>query len=433
MPILKKQHLNKSVLDLAYERLNNIFDQFDTVSVSFSGGKDSTICLNLTLEVARQRGRLPLDVVHWDEEAIPYQTEEYVRRTYNEKDINLRWLCVPVIHRNACSRKEPYWYPWAKESEDKWVRPLPPEAITEVPNYNGHIPTARLTIPFMAPLLYPVEKYGRTACVMGIRADESLTRYRAVSQRTTENYIIQPKEEMSLSEAVANGVDISRFPTRKLKQSGKQKSLSNNVGNFYKVYPIYDWQTADVWTAPKKFGWDYNHAYDVMEKIGMTHSAQRCAPPYGEEPLEGLWTFKECFPEIWDKMCYRVRGANTAARHALTVLYSNRSQPQKPEGMEWEEYIAYWIRKFPLKEQGMISERIQSFIKKHYEKTKDPILAKTPHPVSGISWEFLLKIAVRGDFKGRKLEPYFSKDNVKEWESRKSMYAKELADVQSTD
>ena len=266
MPILKKEVVNKSVLDLAYERLNNVFDQFDTVSVSFSGGKDSTICLNLTLEVARQRNRLPLDVVHWDEEAIPYQTEEYVRRVAKEPDINLRWLCVPVIHRNACSRKEPYWYPWAEEVKDKWVRPLPPEAITKVKNYNGHLVGGRLSIPFMAPLLYPVEEYGRTACIMGIRADESLTRYRAVAQRTVENYIIHPKEEINLSEAVKGGVDITRFPTRKLNKSGKQKMLSNNVGNFYKVYPVYDWQTADVWTAPHKFNWDYNHAYDVMEK-----------------------------------------------------------------------------------------------------------------------------------------------------------------------
>ena len=52
MPILKKQKVDKSVLDLAYERLNSVFDHFDTVSVSFSGGKDSTVCLNLTLEVA---------------------------------------------------------------------------------------------------------------------------------------------------------------------------------------------------------------------------------------------------------------------------------------------------------------------------------------------------------------------------------------------
>ena len=80
----------------------------------------------------------------------------------------------------------------------------------------------------------------------------------------------------------------------------------------------------------------------------------------------------------------------------------------------------------------MISERIKAIIKTHYNKTKEPILPKTAHPISCISWEFLLKIAVRGDFKGRKMEPFFSKNNVKEWESRKSMYAKELADVQST-
>ena len=50
--ILKKETVDKSVLDLAYERINNAYDQFDTISVSFSGGKDSTACLNLTLEVA---------------------------------------------------------------------------------------------------------------------------------------------------------------------------------------------------------------------------------------------------------------------------------------------------------------------------------------------------------------------------------------------
>ena len=53
--ILKKEEVDKSVLDLAYERINNAYDQFDTISVSFSGGKDSTACLNLTLEVARKR------------------------------------------------------------------------------------------------------------------------------------------------------------------------------------------------------------------------------------------------------------------------------------------------------------------------------------------------------------------------------------------
>ena len=53
--ILKKETVDKSVLDLAYERINNAYDQFDTISVSFSGGKDSTACLNLTLDVAKKK------------------------------------------------------------------------------------------------------------------------------------------------------------------------------------------------------------------------------------------------------------------------------------------------------------------------------------------------------------------------------------------
>ena len=69
-------------------------------------------------------------------------------------------------------------------------------------------------------------------------------------------------------------------------------------------------------------------------------------------------------------------------------------------------------------------------IAQHNKKTPDPIVKKTPHPITGICWEYLLKIAVRGDLKDRKQAAYFSKDYVSEWESRKQLYAKELADVQ---
>ena len=231
---------------------------------------------------------------------------------------------------------------------------------------------------------------------------------------------------MPVEEAIRNKVDLTKFPVR----SKRQKNISNNAGNYWKVYPVYDWSTQDIWTAPNELGWDYNIAYDIMEKCGITHSAQRCAPPYGEEPLEGLWMYHECFPDIWDKMSTRVSGANTAARHALTVLYSNRKNPEKPDGMEWIDYLSFWIRKFPPKEQLHIQNRINDLIAQHNKKTPDPIVKKTPHPITGICWEYLLKIAVRGDLKDRKQAAYFSKEYVSEWESRKQLYAKELADVQ---
>jgi len=366
--IAKKKAIDKNVLDLARERVDEAFKLFDTVAVSFSGGKDSTVCLHLALDAAQARGK-NLIVFHYDEEAIPYETEDYVRRVAAMPGLELRWYCLPIQHRNACTRKQPYWYPWAPEDEAKWVRPLPPEAITfdQVEGFPAER-EKRPTMPDSVPLLFEKLQYGRTAMVMGIRADESLTRTRAILMRHSDTRpYIRPWAE-----------------------------------NLVKVYPIYDWSTADVWTAPKLFGWDHNAAYDVMEAAGISHNDQRCAPPYGEEPMRGLWTFAICFPEIWDKMSNRVPGAATAARYSQTELYAYGGVPDKPAGMSWPAFIRQWIEKHPQPYRGEIAARVKRWIDGHHDKTKDFIAPRAPHPITGISWQFLLVIAMRGDYKDRK-------------------------------
>ena len=50
--VYKKRDIDKDVYTLALERINRTYDIFDNVVVMFSGGKDSTVCLNLTLQVA---------------------------------------------------------------------------------------------------------------------------------------------------------------------------------------------------------------------------------------------------------------------------------------------------------------------------------------------------------------------------------------------
>src|SRR5438552_11064040 len=118
--LYKKKAVNLSVYHLALERFRLCFRRFDRVVVSFSGGKDSTVCLNLALQVARELGRFPLEAIFFDEEAVPPETIEYVDRVRQIRAIRLQWLCIPIQHRNACSRRSPWWYPWAPEDRAKW-------------------------------------------------------------------------------------------------------------------------------------------------------------------------------------------------------------------------------------------------------------------------------------------------------------------------
>lgn len=364
--ILKRRFVDADVLTLARERVRRAFDLYDHIAVSFSGGKDSTVCLNLALEEARTRGRTPLDVFFYDEEAIPYQTEEYARRVAAIPDVSLRWLALSVRHRNACSRSSPWWHVWNPDERDLWVRPMPPEAITDIPGFRRGY-----TIPESAGLLFDPADHGAVGMLMGIRAQESLMRQAAVSRRREENYLI------------------------------KYDDITSR-GNVWKVYPIYDWRTEDVWTAPGKLGWDYNRAYDLMDKAGIPPHAQRCAPPYGEEPLASLWMFKACFPELWDRMCERVPGAATAARYSRTELYNFGGRPEKPSDMSWQDFILHYLHKHDPDSRRLIARRLKEEMDDHYSKTPDPILADTPHPLTGVSWVFLLQIAMRGDFKHRR-------------------------------
>lgn len=370
-----QRQLEDDVWTLALDRTRRAFETFDHVLVSFSAGKDSTVVLNAALEVAEELGRLPIRVIHFDEEAIPYETEDYTRRVSRDPRVSFEWYCLPVQHRNACSRDAPHWWPWAPESRDLWCRPLPPEAITELEGFPMEPAEARPSLPMSCGLLAPASRYGSCGMLMGIRADESLTRRKAVGNDRAENWVI-PAPQIG--------------------------------ANMFKVYPIYDMVTADVWTAPARFGWDYNHSYDLMEMIGIPHPAQRCAPPYGEQPMQKLWVFKECFPDLWERMLARVPGAATAARYATTELYAFNSIPEKPPELTWQDFIKRRISEYedPVAKRW-IAYRVRKFITLHYKKTAEPLLS-VPHPDSGVSWAWLYKIADRGDLKERSWPDYNS-------------------------
>ena len=79
----------KNVYELAQERLHIIFKEFDNICVSFSGGKDSGVLLNLCIDYIRRNNlKRKLCVYHMDYEIQYSMTIDYVDRILEaNKDI----------------------------------------------------------------------------------------------------------------------------------------------------------------------------------------------------------------------------------------------------------------------------------------------------------------------------------------------------------
>jgi predicted phosphoadenosine phosphosulfate sulfurtransferase len=356
--IRKKKYTEQSVYEAALDRIEHLYNMYDDVIVSFSGGKDSTATLLCAIDVAEKLGRLPVKAFFYDEEALHPTTIDYVERVLADPRVDLDWYCLPVKHRNACSNQQPFWHCWHPDEEDIWVREMPEVAISTHPRF-----TFGMSMQDFGNAHY---RNTNTVVIQGIRTQESIRRYRVVAMKKEDNYI-------------------------------------SDDGNRAFAYPIYDWTSEDVWRLVAVKDADYNRTYDILNRTSKFENFldQRVCPPFGEEPLRGLHEYAECWPDLWEKMIHRVPGAATAARYANTELYSIG---EKPDNVDWRTHTSNLIETYAPEYQNEVKKQINVAMKAHKAKTNDPVPADAYHPLSGVSWRFLATIATRGDFKGRVIQ-----------------------------
>ncbi len=120
-----KHYQDADVHAATLSRLRLVFRNFERVCVAFSGGKDSSVTLQLALDVARELGRSPVDVLFIDLEGQYQATIDHVSEMLGRPDVRPWWVCLPLNLRNASSLEEPYWCCWEPGAEADWVRPLP--------------------------------------------------------------------------------------------------------------------------------------------------------------------------------------------------------------------------------------------------------------------------------------------------------------------
>ena len=52
----QKKYLDISVIEATKARISKVFDDFERIYISYSGGKDSTVMTHLVMDEAKRRG-----------------------------------------------------------------------------------------------------------------------------------------------------------------------------------------------------------------------------------------------------------------------------------------------------------------------------------------------------------------------------------------
>jgi len=251
-----KIYSNQTVLEATKKRLNWIFDEFPNVVVSVSGGKDSTVVFELSYEIAKERGRLPLRVFFIDQEAEWGATIEQIQSIMYREGVDPYWMQVPMVLFNATSHQDHWLKCWDPDKRALWIHPQDP--ISKKENIYG---TDRFEHMFKE--VFRVE-FGDTptANIGGVRAQESPTRM----------------------------TSLTYLPKYKWVTWGKK--FYAQLGH-YTFYPIYDWGYTDVWKAIYEHGWNYNKIYDLQYQYGVGLNDMKVSNVHHETAVQNLFNVQE--------------------------------------------------------------------------------------------------------------------------------------------
>lgn len=409
-----KVYTNKNVLDAAFERLEIAFQSFDNIYFSISGGKDSSVMVQLAAMVARKLNK-KFSILYIDLEAQYAATIDHIhelRETLSDVTERFYWCCLPLSLRNAVSVIQPKWICWDKADKDKWVRDMPKnrDVINEKNMPSEWSEWFKHGMEFEEFILYFArwfnEKHGGiTGCGIGIRTNESLNRFRSIVSNKKERY---------------NGYG---WTTR--------VKIGEKPINVFNFYPIYDWEVEDIWGAVSKFDMKFNEIYELMYKNGLSLHEQRLCQPYGDDQRNGLDQFRALEPETWEKVLNRVHGVNFGNIYARTSLLGN-IKSEKPKHMTWEQYVVYLLESIGLYAPELRDhyyQKIRTFLD-WYEKNEGIRLEDIPDEANSklesakkvASWRRVARAIERNDFWMKRLSFSQTKSDVERLQQLKKKY-----------
>lgn len=370
-----KSYKEYSVLTASKERISKVFDDFEKIYISFSGGKDSSVMTHLVMEEAIKRNR-KVGLLIIDLEAQYQDTIKHITKMVEayKEHIDLHWFCGELLLRNAVSNFQPRWIAWDEEQKNIWVRPKPEQA-SDLSQYDFYVPKMEFE-EFMVLFgeWYSEKGKYRTAGFIGIRADESLHRYRA---------IVSQKQGLMYNDY--------QWTTKIAK-------------NLYNIYPIYDWKTEDIWIYHGKHrDKAHNEVYDKMNMAGVKLSQQRLCQPYGDDQRKGLWLYHILEPETWYRLIARVNGVNSGALYIQEKgNMTGYNKITKPENHTWKSFCNLLLKTMPKKTREHYYFRFKKFISGWHDRGYETIPDEVPEELEAKcwapSWRRMCKVLLRNDY-----------------------------------
>lgn len=375
-----------NVYEASKNRIAYIFDHFEKIYLSFSGGKDSTVMLHLVMEEAIKRNRkIGLLFIDWE---IQYKlTIDHISNMFELYKDNIipYWIALPLKTESAISQYEPHWTCWDKEKKDIWVREIPEIAISDY-NYFNFYEYEMTFEDFIIKFgewysMNGVDQngykaYEQTACLVGIRAEESFNRLLKVRVKKHREY----------------------FDNKMWLLNTKSSKMTVVLG-----HPIYDWKVKDIWRYIGKFYKPYNKIYDLMYQAGVPISKQRIDEFFGPEARFGLWMMHVIEPKTWSKVVGRITGCNSASLYSKDSGDINGNRKiTKPEGHTWESFSKFLLNTMPEKTSEHYKNKIIIYLKWYYDRGFPNGIPDEQEddlkPKDKPSWRRICKVLLKNDY-----------------------------------
>ncbi len=314
-----QRYNNKTVLQAAQERIAFIFDNFESINISVSGGKDSEVTAHLALVEAKKRGRR-VNLFFLDEEAM-YQSTidmiEYLIALFPNNS-TVQWLQIEFHLTNATSFSESgQLVCWEAGKHKDWMRSKKGFAIQKRmwALEDQTVRDKNKGFGFYDAIENYEHCFKNTAFLIGLRAAESPNRWRTM---------------------VKNPVKIGE----------KNVYWATKKGENLTMYPIYDWNTHDIWKYLYDNQLKYSKVYEHQFKKGYHFNEMRVSSLIHEKSFKSICELPEFEPKTYEKLVKRLKGIELAQETGKDAkLFRARTLPKNFKS--WMVYRDFLLQTYP--------------------------------------------------------------------------------------